>query len=98
MTRGALWEWYKERRAEIRDEFVRYIDSIYLAADADCKGVLLNRLGIAKGIDPYSLFEGPFSRVEKYASEELYQWFAEHGRITYGKFEEDYVKGVRSGV
>jgi hypothetical protein len=49
--------------------------------------VLLNRDGLAGGVDPASLFSGPASRVRKYASEELRTWFARHGRITYGEWK-----------
>lgn len=91
---GALWDWYKAERAKVRASYEEYLACSYEAADADCKGVLLNRLGRAKDIDPESLFEGPFSRVEKYASEELYQWFDEHGRIPYGDYENSWVAGM----
>ena len=42
-------------------------------------------------MESYTLFSGPFSRVEKYASEELYAWFEEHGRPTYEDFEKQYL-------
>jgi len=36
----------------------------------------------ARGIDERSLFTGPESRVRKYASPELIEWFASHPRPT----------------
>ena len=94
MAAPTLWGWYMQQRAVIRAEFEQYRTALYVAADADCKGVLLNQLGLKRGIDPESLFEGPWSRVEKYASEELHQWFLEHPRQTYGEFESYYVEGM----
>lgn len=79
---AAAAEWKR-----LRLEFDDYLDAVVLAAEADLNGVLLNRLGRRRGIDARSLFYGPFSRVEKYASEELYAWFQENGRVTWTEFE-----------
>ena len=75
-------------RRQVRAEYEAYLDAVYLAAETDTNGALLNRLGRSKGIDARSLFFGPFSRVEKYASEELYTWFHENGRITWTMYEQ----------
>ncbi|MCM4078305.1 HNH endonuclease [Paractinoplanes hotanensis] len=37
-------------------------------------------------MDPRSLFSGPAWRVDRFGSEELREWFAEHGRITLAKW------------
>lgn len=70
-----------------REEYESFVQSSYVSAENDCRGVLLNRDGLAAGIDPSSLFSGPASRVRKYASEELRTWFARRGRITYGEWK-----------
>ena len=88
-----LWDWYLAKKAEIRDAHWGYLRSQYLAAEIDTNCNFLNRLGKKNGVESYSLFSGPFSRVEKYASEELYAWFEEHGRPTYEEFEKQYLSG-----
>jgi hypothetical protein len=66
-----------------REEYDSHLATVYEVAETDCRGQLLNRTGLAKGIDPQTLFTGPASRVRAYASEELRTWFGRHGRITY---------------
>jgi hypothetical protein len=52
------------------------------AAEAATNGYMLNRAGQRGGIDERSLFVGPESRVRKYASPELIDWFQAHPRPT----------------
>ncbi|RJL19346.1 hypothetical protein [Bailinhaonella thermotolerans] len=68
------------------DEWV-YVQ--YLEAEAATRGVLLNRAGVAAGIDPITLFSGPESRAKKYASEELRRWWSDHPRVPYLDFRAD---------
>jgi hypothetical protein len=70
-----------------REEYDAFVRDSYVSAENDCRGVMLNRDGIASGIDPCSLFCGPASRVRKYASEELRTWFDRNGRITFGEWK-----------
>lgn len=66
-----------------REEYDAHLTNVYVMAENECRGQLLNRAGLAKDVDPQSLFTGPASRVRAYASEELRTYFARHGRITY---------------
>jgi hypothetical protein len=66
-----------------REEYDAHLALAYEMAETECRGQLLNRAGLAQGIDPQSLFTGPASRVRAYGSEELRTWFGRHGRITY---------------
>ena len=68
--------------AEHRDEIYRQ----WLQAEAATRGVMLNKAAQRAGIDERSLFTGPESRVVKYASPELFEWFEEHGRPTRAAF------------
>lgn len=70
-----------------REEYDAFVAGNYVSAETECRGVLLNRDGLAAGVHPGSMFSGPASRVRKYASEELRTWFARHGRITYGEWK-----------
>lgn len=55
----------------------------YISAEDATNGQLLNPQGRAAGIDPHTLFSGPESRVRKYASDELKQWFDQNGRVLF---------------
>jgi hypothetical protein len=69
----------QRRESEYRDEVYRE----WLHAENGIQGsVMLNRKGRAAGIDERSLFTGPQSRVDKYASDELKEWFQAHPRPT----------------
>ena len=70
-----------------REEYDAHMRDSYARAENDCRGVLLNREGLAASVDPTSLFCGPASRVRKYGSEELRTWFARNGRITFGEWK-----------
>ncbi|HEX3780313.1 MAG TPA: hypothetical protein VHX38_11645 [Pseudonocardiaceae bacterium] len=74
-----------------REEYDSFVHLSYVSAENDCRGVLLNREAISAGIHPSSLFQGPASRVRKYASEELRSWFAQHGRITYSEWKYEWL-------
>lgn len=65
-------------RASLRDRQNR----AYWEAEDATRGVLLSNAGRAAGIDPMSLFVGPESRVRKWASDELKEWFDQNGRPT----------------
>jgi hypothetical protein len=54
----------------------------WLAAEAATNGFMLSQAGRYQGIDERSLFAGPESRVRKYASAELIEWFESHPRPT----------------
>lgn len=79
-----------ERRRQIRAEFDAYLEVRIAMAERDCRGYLLSKAGRRKGIQVLSLFYGPWSRVELYASEELEDWFRANGRLTYAEFEDQY--------
>ncbi|WP_112273598.1 hypothetical protein [Lentzea terrae] len=70
-----------------REEYDSYLYTHYMQAESDCRGQLLNRDGLAAGIDPAELFSGPASRARKYASEELRTWWGRHGRTTYAEWK-----------
>jgi hypothetical protein len=74
-----------ERARRRRDAEQEYRDEVYRqwrAAEAATNGYMLNRTGLREGIDERSLFAGPESRVRKYASPELIEWFESHPRPT----------------
>jgi hypothetical protein len=70
-----------------REEYDAHTYSAYLEAETACRGHLLTREAIAKGVHPLTLFSGPAVRARKYASEELRTWWARNGRITYAEWK-----------
>lgn len=69
---------YQQRESEYRDEVYRQ----WLRAEAQTNGYMLNRAGRDAGIDERSLFTGPESRVRKYATPELIEFFESNPRPT----------------
>lgn len=76
-----------------REQYKLMIERIYVQAEEQTNGFMLNQQGEAAGIDPMSLFSGPRSRVEKYASEELKRFFDASGRQTF----EDFIAEIEAG-
>jgi hypothetical protein len=69
----------EQRASEYRDEVYR---QWFRAENGIQGGVLLNKRGIAKGIDERSLFSGSDREFDRYASDELKEWVGSHPRIT----------------
>lgn len=90
----AAFETYRAMRAD----FEHYRHSRFVRAHTELRGELLNAAGRAARIDPATLFLGPKSRVNRYASEELKAWFAEHGRLTVKEFETQWWEGHADGL
>ena len=72
----------KRREQEWRDEVYRQ----WLHAENATRGVMLNKAGQRADVDERTLFTGPESRVRKYASPELIEWFESHPRPTRASF------------
>lgn len=68
-----------------REEYDSYVYAQYARCESELS-FHLNEEGKRRGIDSFSLFTGPVSRVKKYGSEELQSWFARNGRHTLGSF------------
>jgi hypothetical protein len=81
-----------------REQYRLDVERRYVAAETATRGYLLNAAGEAAGVDPMSLFSGPRSRVERYASEELRRWFDEHGRETFAEFVAAIEAGRRTSA
>jgi hypothetical protein len=73
-----------QRDSEYRDEVYR---QWFRAENGIQGGVLLNKAGIRAGINERSLFSGRQRDVDKYASDELKEWFQSHPRLTRRQFD-----------
>ncbi|MFJ2909364.1 phage minor capsid protein [Streptomyces sp. NPDC087228] len=75
-------------RVKAREMYAEYVYRQYLDAEDACRGYLLNKKAQADGIDPMSLFSGPARIAHARASEELREWWKQHGRLTQAEFIE----------
>lgn len=75
-------------RREAREMYDEYVYRQYLAAEAACNGYLLNKKAVSAGHSPLSLFSGPARIAYSRASDELKEWWQQHGRLTQAEFIE----------
>ncbi|MBK6015141.1 phage capsid protein, partial [Streptomyces sp. MBT53] len=75
-------------RAEARALYEEYVYRQYLAAEDATNGYLLNAKAKAAGVNPAELFSGPARIAYARASDELKEWWAQHGRLTQAEFIE----------
>ncbi|MFI0593693.1 phage minor capsid protein [Streptomyces griseus] len=75
-------------RARAREMYAEYVYRQYLDAEEACRGYLLNKRAQTDGVDPMSLFSGPARIAHARASDELKEWWANHGRLTQAEFIE----------
>lgn len=71
-----------------REEYDTWAYSQWLRAEGETRGVLLNREGVAAGIDPARFFDGSTNpaTIRKYASSELLEWFGSNPRMSFDEF------------
>jgi hypothetical protein len=73
--------------ARVSAEWYDFTHAQYLAADAQCKGNLFSREGLAAGpAYPVGLWSGPASTAMRYASEELRGFWDTRPRVTLSQY------------
>jgi len=72
----------RARRRAVNAEWYDGMYADYLAADAETRGNLLSRAGIAAGISPTRLWSGPEAWAHRMASEELRAFWQHRPRVT----------------
>lgn len=77
---------------QLRLEYQDVLEHAYERAETATNGVLLNKLGKTRGINPVSLFYGPEVRALCYASEELIEHWQRHPRITFASYEKQSIE------
>lgn len=78
----------RDRWAAVHAEWHDFAHAQYLAAETDCRGHLLSREGLTAGIDPWSLWSGSARRADRYASEELRNFWQTNPRLTVTEFRQ----------
>lgn len=86
LGRNRVGEWSRhghERRVAAREQaatdYRAYLESRHDAAESACRGVMVSPAGERRGITGRHFFSGRPASLH-YASEELRDWFHEHGR------------------
>lgn len=90
MTRSPIFAHAADQYREMRREFDVVLEAAYAAAEEGTHGKLLNERGRTAPVDAYSLLTGPWSRVLKYGSPELIEWFESAGRPSVAEFEREW--------
>jgi hypothetical protein len=97
--REATEERRRQRYEGRRQERAREVERTWRAAETATKGNMLNRRGREAAINERTLFTGPESRVRKYGSEELLNFFEYTPRPTAAYFEgRDTRMGYAAGL
>ena len=84
----------KPRASEVatRNAFLDYLESLETRATDEICGVWYNALGASKHaageLSQWGMFSRPWHHVARYASEELTDWFAHNGRMTFTEWRE----------
>lgn len=89
--RSPIFEHAADMYREMRREFDVVLEAAYAAAEEGTHGSLLNALGRREPVTAFSLLTGPWSRVEKYGSPELIEWFNRVGRPSVLDFEREWL-------
>lgn len=78
-----------ERWRNVRADYELVKESAFRCAEAATSGALLNAEARARGIDAWSLFQGPEARAQRWASEELRDHWRTHPRVTFAQYEKE---------
>lgn len=71
--------------------------SDYLTAEAECRGELVSRRGVAAGVrDGFALWAGPRWVADLYATEELRDWWDLHPRLTITEYRRQLAAQARA--
>jgi hypothetical protein len=87
----------RDKRRAVTAEWYDAAHAQFLAAEAGCKGNLLSRAGEAAGIaDPIQLWRASEARARKLASEELRNFWDDHGgRLSLAEFKRQRAMAAR---
>jgi hypothetical protein len=77
----------------MKSDYLSHVDNEYDKALEACAGVLVNNAGREQRVDGYSLFTGTNHRADKYASEELKEFWEAHPRVSLMDYELQWMTG-----
>lgn len=82
LTRRENVQAARNRRRGKSDNYREYLEAEWVNAETATNGYMLNRRGLARGIDPRSLWTANDRTRAAYASDELRQYWAKHPPVT----------------
>jgi hypothetical protein len=94
--------------SQLRAEYDLYRHAAWVQAERDCNGYLLSEEGRAAGIEPERLWEIPWEKAVRFASEELLDWWGvngagraggpRNGRWTWTEYREQAERGAPAAL
>ncbi|NQD40568.1 hypothetical protein [Glutamicibacter halophytocola] len=90
---GLIYSIAAELWRDMKADYTLRLDASFHQADNDCHGHLLNKAGRDAHISAWELFRGSETYAYRYASRELVEWWALHGRLTLSAFEAQWLNG-----
>ena len=78
---------------QVRHRFKQETARSYVDAEDATRGHMLTREGEARGLDPAKLFVGPEARARRWASDELKEYWDQHGRLTLDDYRQQLLTG-----
>lgn len=76
-----------------RSAFRAALDEQYVAAEAATNGYLLTAEGQRRGLEPRDLWRRNETYARRWASDELKQWWDDHGRLTFDEYRAALLSG-----
>lgn len=76
----------------MRESYDEAVAAQYDAAMTDTNGYMVNRPGLAAGIESAELFRGSASRAYKYASDELVEFWQQTPRLSLAAYERAWLR------
>jgi hypothetical protein len=77
----------RAKRAAEREAYDLYVYNAWIAAEEACNGYLLSKAGLEAGVEPDDLWPMQEARAMRLASEELREWWAANGRMTFAEWK-----------
>lgn len=90
---SVIFEQAAQQWHTMRSDFLGHVDAEYDKALEHCSGVLVNNLGREQHVDGYDLFKGTQARADRYASEELKDYWTVHPRLSLVDYELQWMSG-----
>ena len=78
---------------QMKSDYLSHVDAEYDKALEACSGALVNNLGREQHVDGYNLFTGTQARADRYASEELKEYWETSPRLSVLDYELLWMSG-----
>lgn len=90
-TRSAIYTWASAIWKKCRADYEVELEQHYAAAEEATRGALLSKRGLAAGVDSWQLFTSDIRFARAYGSEELFDFWRTTQRLTFARFERQWM-------